>query len=136
MIMVKLIIKHGSNFTNSAFLASKVWEFISSKDKVYFLRDEEVNLGVHYCKGVGVPITTFKKDPKYGDVAEKERYTRMLDEATDVLVFWDGKDPDVKSFIDDAKGLGKNVSIFFYRVVRRKNISLNAEYDYSEPLDF
>jgi len=134
--MKSLIIKHGSNFANSAFLASKVWEFISSKDKVELLWNEEINLGVHYCKSVGVPIIPFRKDTKYGDVAEKERDTRMLDAATDVLVFWDGKDPQVKSLIDDAKELEKNVVVFFYRVVRRKNISLNVEYDYSEPLDF
>lgn len=136
MIMVKLIIKHGSDFTNSAFLASKVWELISRKDEVELLWDEELNLGVHYCKSVGIPILPFKEDPKYGNMSKKERDTRILDTATDVIVFWDGEDPDVKSFIDDAKGLGKNVSVFFYRVVRRKNISLNVEYDYSEPLDF
>ncbi len=71
-------------------------------------------LAAELAERLGLELIVFKPDYKrYGRGAPIVRNQQIIDEADEVLAFWDGKSKGTKSSIDKARKAGKPCKVVF-----------------------
>lgn len=112
---MKLAIVGSRTFTNYELLHKIILANYKIKDIGEIISGGAIGsdtLAERFAKQYSIKITVLKPDwKKFGRGAGVIRNRDIINEATHVIAFWDGKSPGTKNSIDIAKKLNKPVII-------------------------
>lgn len=112
-MFTKLIIAGSRDFTDYQLLKSTIESFNFDKDELMIVSGTAKGadkLGERWARENGVMINSYPADwDRYGKRAGYIRNAIMAENATHLIVFWDGKSKGTKNMIDSA--FKKNLSV-------------------------
>lgn len=139
----KVIVAGGREFNNPQYLdyrMDQVLQDIEDRSEIQIVSGKAKGadfLGEKYAKENKLDIKEFPADwEKYGKMAGPKRNVEMAEYANMLVAFWDGESRGTANMIFNARNLGLQVHVFYYKPVIKHNTSLKVDYTFCEPLYF